>query len=213
MMRLLLAAALVGAFLTGCGAEASDDAPASGRRSPSPSPTSASASPATYFVRADTAAINKVAAAAQKSGGKALDAKSQTRCNRAGTRQGYPAWRRCWHGLLDPFKASLTSLGGQLTTLSARPFPEKCRTGLTTAASQFTSLAHRIDPLTRGIDSEKRPEQVRAMRTYDSTLNAIGKDFSAPFAPLTQVCYSPEDLASINASPSASPSVSASPSP
>ena len=57
-----------------------------------------------------------------------------------------------------------------------------------------------------GIDSKRRAAQVKALRIYGPTLGEISKSFAEPFRPVTQVCYSPKDLASIQASPRSSPS-------
>ena len=46
------------------------------------------------------------------------------------------------------------------------------------------------------------------MRTYVPNLRKMSKVWTEPFQALTQACYSPKDLASINASPSPSPSPS-----
>ena len=62
-----------------------------------------------------------------------------------------------------------------------------------------------VGGLLRGIDSKRRVAQVRALRIYGTTLGEISKSFAEPFQAVTQVCYSPKDLASINASPKPSP--------
>ncbi len=131
-------------------------------------------------------------------------------CNKAGNR-GYEQWRTCWHNLLDPFKASLTGLATELGTLAKRDFPEDCVTSLGAAEAAFTGFATEVEDLLAGIDSKRRAAQVRALRIYGTTLGEISKSFAEPFQAVTQVCYSPKDLASIQASPRPSPSPSESP--
>ena len=180
--------------VSGCGA-GDGDAESSGQKGePSASPT------ATYFVRADTDAINAAAVKAQKTGATAQSAKQQKSCNKAGER-GYEQWRSCWHELLDPFRAALAGLATELGTLAEREFPEDCVTSLEAGEAAFTGFATQVDGLLRGIDSKRRVAQVRALRIYDTTLGEISKSFAEPFQAVTQVCYSPKDLASINASP------------
>jgi hypothetical protein len=187
--------------LSGCGS--GDGASESGgdKRDPSASPT------ASYFVRADTDAINAAAVKAQTTGARAQAGKQQAACNKAGSR-GYEQWRTCWHDLLDPFKAALTGLSAQLGTLAKRDFPEDCVTSLEAAGTAFTGFATEVDGLLAGIDSKRRAAQVRALKIYGATLREISKSFAEPFQAVTQVCYSPKDLASIKASPRPSPSPS-----
>ena len=184
--------------VSGCGG-GDEDAGSSGKKGePSARPT------ASYFVRADTDAINSAAVRAQKTGAAAQAAKQQTSCNKAGER-GYEQWRRCWHNLLTPFRKALSGLATQLGTLAERDFPENCVTSLQAGEATFTGFATQVDGLLRGIDSKRRVAQVRALRIYDTTLGEISKSFAEPFQAVTQVCYSPKDLASINASPRSSP--------
>ena len=141
---------------------------------------------------------------AQKTGATAQAAKQQKSCNKAGER-GYEQWRSCWHKLLDPFRKALAGLATELGTLAEREFPEDCVTSLEAGEAAFTAFAAQVDGLLRGIDSKRRAAQVRALRIYDTTLGEISKSFAEPFQAVTQVCYSPKDLASINASPRPSP--------
>lgn len=203
MSRTLWATTMCALLLVGCGsgAESSSDASADGSdsaESPSSSPS------ATYFVKADTAQINKVAAKAQRSAVAAQNRKRLDACD-ATTAEGYAAWRACWHDLLDPFTASLQSVAATMTELSTRDLPDSCREELEQAARTFAARAKVISGLLAGIDSEQRKDQDRAMRTYTGSLEKMVKSWSEPFQALTQVCYSPEDLESINATPSPSP--------
>jgi hypothetical protein len=190
--------------VSGCGG---GDAESRGTKSaPSPSPT------ASYFIRADTDGINAAAVKAQKTGATAQAAKQQKSCNKAGER-GYDQWRSCWHELLVPFSKALAGLATELGTLAEREFPEDCVTSLEAGEAAFTGFATQVDGLLRGIDSKRRVAQVRALRIYDNTLGEISKSFAEPFQAVTQVCYSPKDLASINASPRSSPEPSPSQTP
>ncbi len=185
--------------VSGCGSGESDADDDKG--DPSSSPT------ASYFVKADTDAINAVAVKAQTTGARAQAAKQQAACNKAASR-GYERWRTCWHNLLEPFEAALTGLATQLGTLAERDFPDDCVTSLKAAEAAFTGFATEVEDLHKGIDSKRRAAQVRALKIYGTTLGEISKSFAEPFQAVTQVCYSPKDLASINASPRPSPSPS-----
>ncbi len=200
-MRATICAFAVGVALTlpGCGSGDGGSESGGDKGDPSASPT------ASYLVRADTDAINAVAVKAQQTGAKAQAAKEQAACNKAG-RDGYKQWRACWHDLLDPFSTAMTDLAAQLGALAKRDFPDDCVTSLEAAQAAFTGFAAEVDGLLEGIDSKRRATQVRALRLYDTTLGEISKSFAEPFQTVTQVCYSPEDLASINASPKPSPS-------
>ena len=112
-----------------------------------------------------------------------------------------------------PFRKALAGLATELGTLAEREFPEDCVTSLEAGEAAFTGFATQVDGLLRGIDSKRRVAQVRALRIYDTTLGEISKSFAEPFQAVTQVCYSPKDLASINASPKSSPEPSPSESP
>ena len=191
-------AMVVAMTVSGCGAGDGNAGSGSKKGKPSASPS------ATYFVRADTDAINGAAVKAQKTGATAQSAKQQKSCNKAGER-GYEQWRACWQRLLAPFRKALAGLATQLGTLAERGFPEDCVTSLEAGEAAFTGFATQVDGLLRGIDSKRRVAQVRALRIYDTTLGEISKSFAEPFRAVTQVCYSPKDLASINASPRSSP--------
>jgi hypothetical protein len=192
--------------VSGCGGGDGEAESGSQKGKPSASPT------ATYFVRADTDAINAAAVKAQKTGATAQAAKQQKSCNKAGQR-GYDQWRSCWHKLLAPFRKALAGLAAEFGALAEREFPDDCVTSLEAGEAAFTGFATQADGLLRGIDSKRRTAQVRALRIYDTTLGEISKSFAEPFQAVTQVCYSPKDLASINASPRSSPKPSPSESP
>ena len=189
--------------VSGCGS--GDKEPESGGEK---GDSSASASPTTsYFGRADTNSINAVVVKAQQTGQKAQSPKEQAACNKASD-QGYQAWRTCWHNLLDPLQAALTGIATELGTLAERDFPKDCVTSLEAAEAAFTGFAAKIEGLLAGIDSKRRAAQVRALKTYSATLGELAKSFVEPFRPVTQACYSPEDLAKLKASARPSPSPS-----
>ena len=175
----------------------------SGDSSSGKSDTDKSASPsAGYFTLDDTAAINEVAAPAQAAGAKAIAPARMAACNKS---DGYPAWRACWHGLLDPFARGLGSLSETFKSLAAKDLPEDCVTQLETAAETVSGFAGRVEGLLRGIDSDNAAAQAKTAKKYGATVSGIQAGFAKPFQEMTQVCYSPKDLASINASPSAKP--------
>lgn len=199
MLRTVCATVIGALLLVGCGSggDSSADTGDSGA-SPSAGPST------TYFVRADTDQINRVTARAQKAAVAAQAQKRIEACD-AKTAEGYAAWRACWHRLLDPFEASLRAVATTLTERGAQDLPQSCRTELERAATTFVARAKVVSGLLAGIDSEQRKDQDRAMRTYTGSLEKMAKKWAKPFQDLTQACYSPEELASINASPSASP--------
>ena len=175
---------------------------------PTSSPQPSATVEAAYLVRADTAKINRVARVAQDAGQRAGTERVTARCNRF---DAYPAWRACWHDVLDPYRTSLAALGTTMTAFEDRGFPEDCVTELRRAGATYAGLSGQVGGLLRGIDSPSRAAQTKAIRGYWRTLGRVGRRFSAPFRPVTQVCYSPRDLASINASPTPSASASATP--
>lgn len=203
----------VAVSLGGCGG---GDTSASGGESPpsaSASPSgSASASGAAevFFVEADSDAVNRVVARAQRSGGRAFASRQRDRCNAASDR-GYAAWRACWHGLLDPFRRDLVAVGTQLGSMAEQDLPSDCRAGLRQGRKRFAGYGDRIAALLRGIDSAERSAQVRSMDTYDSVIRRLGRGFTPYFQRLTRVCYSPQDLASIDAEAKARSSATPSP--
>ena len=200
MVRLLMALTLASLVLSGCGSDESSRAePTTSKPSSSSSPESAAA---TFFDAEDTAAINKNAAAAQEAGANARTATSMSRCNKVGA---YPAWRDCWHRLLDPVSQGHAGLAGTFVSMAKLDFPPECIAQLARSGRTYAGFGKRIDALLRGIDSDDRSAQIKATKSYVSTLDGISRDFAKPFQSLTQVCYSPQDLASINSSPTPSP--------
>ncbi len=213
MYRFVVAGLVLGLLLaSGCGADDGSSASEAGAESTaestteSGSSTSPGATPgATYFVEADTTAINAAAEPVRAAGVRAQAPAQLARCDRARSK-GYPQWRACFHGLLDPLQQGLQALAAQLNTLAARDFPPDCVRSLGAGADIYAGFGADVQGLLAGIDSDRRPAQARSMRTYSATLARFGEGYAAPFQALTRVCYSPEDLASIDAQPSASPS-------
>lgn len=197
MHRLVVALVLAFLLTSGCGSSGD-------QKSPSGSSPEASTAPAGYFEEADTTAINKAASAAQKAGAKAQDQKNYTKCDRAGSK-GFDQWRACWHRLLDPFQAALNALAAEMKALTSQDLPAACKSSLGSAADTFEGFARQVAGLLGGIDSDKRAAQAKSMRTYDKTLRQIAAGYTKPFQDMTQVCYSPSDLESINATPKSSP--------
>jgi hypothetical protein len=166
-------------------------------------PTESATSAASYFARTDTDAINAVADTAQKAGARAQAKASTLACNKSSDR-GYQAWRACWHLLLDPFGKALGAVATEFGTFAGRDFPEDCGSALGAAQETFTGFATKVDGLLAGIDSQRRPAQVKALKSYNATLTSIAAGYTKPFQSVTKVCYSPKDLASINARPTPS---------
>ena len=194
-------AALAVLLLTACGASSEADTSKEG---------GGSKAEERYFVTSDGQGLNRASAASFEAITKAQARASQVACNRAGA-QGYQAWRQCGHELLDPLKTALTSVGAEFRVLTSQDFPEECITELERGGETFLGFAGRVEALLDGIDSEKRPAQVKAMLSYGAQLSAISKGSAKPFQDATQACYSPKDLESINAEPA--PSGSPTPSP
>jgi hypothetical protein len=215
MPRLIMATLLVAVVLAGCGASSdsesgsdSTSAAGSGSEAQKPGATSRATPSASYFTEEDTAAINKPAAAVQLAGTAVRDSKRIATCSSI---RNYPRWRKCWHRLLDPYSAALNELARVVLSLRSHDVPETCITELRNAAQTFAGFAAKVEAVMAGIDSEKRADQVAAGKAYGATMDDAAAGFVKPFQTITRACYSPEDLASIDASPSATPSATPSP--
>ena len=197
MVRVALSTIFAVLLLAGCGGESDSTS--------QPKPSEKSSTPkVAYFVKSDTDAVNKATTVAIQAGNTAVDRKNIAACNRSSSK-GYPAWRACWHALLDPLKTALAGVQTQLATLSKKEnLAEKCATELGAAAQTFGGFATMVDGLTHGIDSDKRADQLKTGKTYDTTIRRIGDGYAKPFQALTKVCYSPSDLEKIQASPTPS---------
>ncbi|MET0999499.1 MAG: hypothetical protein ABWX73_12335 [Marmoricola sp.] len=195
-MRLVVCTLLVAFLVAGCGGE-SASTPKTSEKSSAPE--------VAYFVKSDTDAVNKATTAALEAGNVAVDKKNIAACNKASSK-GYPAWRACWHALLDPLQASMSGVQTRLAALAEKKnLPEACATQLTAAARSFGGFARQVAGLSAGIDSDDRAAQLRTGRTYVSTIRRIGDSYAKPFQSLTRVCYSPSDLAKIQSSATPSP--------
>ena len=194
--------------LTGCGGgdgrAGADEEPSGASAGPSESPSTE----ATYFVEADSDAVNAATARAQRSGAATTTPRRMARCDRAGEQQGYPAWRRCWHGLLDPFVRDLDGVAATLGTMAGQDLPSACTRELRAGKERFTTFGWRVEGLLAGIDAEDRAAQQRSMNSYRKVIGRVGEGFAPYFRTLTRACYSPSDLESIDASASAAASAS-----
>ena len=195
--------------LVSCGAEggssgsSSESSPSSSESASSgPSSDPSQTAQGTYFTEADSSAINAVARKSQAAAARSIAAPSLRRCNGA---NGYDAWRKCWHGLLDPYAVDLLAIGAEFDLLAKGAYPEPCVVQLKAAKQAFGGLAGRVKKLLAGFDSSQRSAQTRAVNTYVSTINSIEASYQKPFQDMTKVCYSPEDLAKLSASPAPSP--------
>jgi len=197
MIRTLVGMALA-LVLLGCGSEGTSDTGAEADTS-EPSQTEAP----TYFVEKDTATINVLAAAAQKATTRARADAAIDRCNQA-TEQGIAAYRTCLHDLLDPAQAKLTALAAGLSKLADQELPPACVTELSRASDAFSALGEQVGALLKGIESPQRAAQMKTARTYVATVDRVNQGYAGPFEQMTKVCYSPEDLAKITASPTPS---------
>lgn len=210
MRRSLVLSLICLVLLTGCGGS---DTPAgasakAGDETVTGEPTEGTApSPAaqTYFKSADSDAINASYTKVLAAGAKAKDRERVAKCVKAGDK-GYPAWRKCLHKLLDPFAATLTGLASGVGDLASPDLSAGCVSALDGAKSTFTAFRSKVDRLAAGFDSDDHEARKRAANGYFKTLEGIEAGYAEPFRVITQACYSPKDLESINASPSASPS-------
>ena len=101
MVRLAVGTIVALLLLSGCGGESDSAAqPKASEKSSTPK--------VAYFVKDDTDAINLATATAIEAGSTAVDKKNIAACNQASSK-GYPAWRACWHALLDPLKSYATA--------------------------------------------------------------------------------------------------------
>jgi hypothetical protein len=207
-MRSVLVAMVAGVVLlttAGCGSDGETDTK-SATASPSASPKASSSPAQKFFVEADSAAINETALPAQAAISKAYGAAA--RCDRVGSTKGYPAWRRCWHRLLDPAEKGLVDSAGVLTGLADKELPPRCVAALEDAAKALEGRARTVGAVMAGIDSPGRGAQTRAVNRMLRVLEDAHATFGKRLRGLTPLCYSPEDLKSIEAQPSQVPSQS-----
>ncbi len=212
MVRRLLVVSLSVLLLgSGCGSSASPDGSEgtagdakTGAATPEESAGSSAVPGGTYFTRTETDEINVVAAKVSKAGAHAAETKRVKACNKAADR-GVKPYRACLHKLLDPFATELGALATVFGTLAGRELPAECVESLGKAQVTYIGLKSQVEELLAGFDSDERKSQDRSAQKYYKTLDTIGAAYPKPFQEMTQVCYSPEDLASINASPSPSP--------
>lgn len=208
-MRSVLVAMVAGVVLlttAGCGSEGKSDTQSAAAASRSASPKPSSSPAPKYFVEADSAAINETALPAQAAISKAHG--SAARCDRVGSTKGYPAWRRCWHRLLDPAEKGLVDSAGVLTGLADKELPPRCVAALEDAAKALEGRARTVGAVLAGIDSPGRGAQTRAVNRMLRVLEDAHATFGKRLRGLTPLCYSPEDLKSIEAQPSQVPSQS-----
>lgn len=203
-MRSLLVGLVAGVLLltTACGSDAESDAAAS----PSPSAEASSSPERQYFGDAESSAINDTALPAQDALTKAHG--SMARCDRAAESGGYPAWRRCWHRVLDPAEQGIADSSEVLDELAGRPLPPRCVAALTATSKLLAAHARTVGALTEGIDSNRRGVQQRAINRLQRVLEDAHGTFGKRFGGMTPLCYSPEDLKSIEAEPSQAPTES-----
>ncbi len=211
MRRLLVVCLSVLLLGSGCGSSASPDdseGTAGGAKTGAPTPEASAGSSAVpgsnYFTDTETDSINVVAAKVSKAAVNAAATKRVNACNKA-TSRGVKPYRACLHKLLDPYATELGALATVFGTLAGQDLPEECVTSLGKAQVTYTGLKSQVEGLLAGFDSDERKSQNRSARGYYKTLDAVATAYPKPFQDMTQVCYSPDDLASINASPSPSP--------
>ncbi|HET7350278.1 MAG TPA: hypothetical protein VFJ28_05025 [Marmoricola sp.] len=207
-MKSVLVGLVAGVLLlttAGCGSDGESDA-GSAATSPSASAKASSSPAPTYFGDAESSAINDTALPAQDAITKAHGA--MARCDRVGSSDGYPAWRRCWHRLLDPAEKGLVDSSGVLTELAGKPLPPRCVAALEAAAKALQGHARTVAAVMAGIDSPRLGAQTRAVNRMRRVLEEAHGAFGKRFGGLTPLCYSPEDLKSIEAEPSQVPSES-----
>ncbi len=212
MRRLLLVTLSVLLLGSGCGSSGSTPGSADGKAgdaktggvTPQPSDGASNPPGVTYFTQTESDSINAIAGKATQAGAKAVDDKQVQACNKAAERGPGP-YRTCLHALLEPVASALGDLAAEFGRLAGREFPPECVTSLGEAQVTFTGLSSRVAEILGRFDSEDTKAQNRAARTYYKSLEEVSGGFTKPFQEMTQACYSPQDLASINASPSASP--------
>lgn len=197
MHRLLTGLALVLA-LGACGTNPSAQPPRVPPTSASPSP-SVTADPQRYFRRADSNTVNAAAGPAQAAIRRAT-ARNRS-CNRF---TDYSAWRRCWHGLLDPVVKGLARTAAAMDRLARHDLPRKCVRLLHAGNHRFDLHRKVMVAHVAAIDGDDYEAQRRAVNDVGRVLARTQKAYAVTFPPLTQACYSPADLASINAPPPAS---------
>ena len=208
MRPAVVSSVVVTLLLAGCGGSGSSSgSSAESRKTPTSVVTNEpSSSPAeqTFFVKSDTDAINSRLSKAVQLGTNAVDRKRIETCNKAGDR-GYPAWRKCWHGLLDPLGTAVSAVATQFATMSAQGFPRGCVRAIQKVEAAFKSFRTKVVELAAGFDSDDVQVRAGVANRYTKVLHSMSGDFGKHLPALTQACYSPQDLASLSAAPSASP--------
>ncbi len=117
---------------------------------------------------------------------------------------GYAPYRACVHKLLEPVVANLDAIATAIRRTARPEMTAACTKAIDETATFYDSYSENITGLLAGFDDDARAAQVKSSKDYFPLLGRLSRRFDSPLADLTQPCYSPEDLASINASPSAS---------
>ncbi len=211
MRRLLLAAVSVLLLGSGCGsasstgsAEADTPGAASADASAEPTTEPTGATNATYFSRTESDSLNALSNKVWQAGTKAESPKQVEACNKAGGR-GFGPYRTCLHGLLDPLSAAVGDLAAEFGNLADREFSTDCAASLRASQKTSSGLQSKLENLLAGYDSDDPKAQKRSAQGYAKTVTSLSPALTGIFQGITASCYSPEDLASINASPSPSP--------
>lgn len=198
-------------LLSACGSSSDEAAPASPRSSSSSSGATpgsggvtSEAVDETYFTDAESDALNVPARTSQAAAARAVLPANQRRCNRARDR-GFGPWRACWHGLLDPYSKDLLAVGAAFELLSSGAFGDRCVSELKKSNQVFVGLSRRVDRVLAGIDSSRYSAQVKAINSYNQTVDGVEAAYAKPFRATTRVCYSPAVLEKLDSSASASP--------
>lgn len=167
------------------------------------SPTSAASPAEGFFVEADSTELNAAAQQAQDALAVVGSAKQIRRCNTAGDR-GYDAWRKCFHQGLDPLVSGLDKASTKLEEMSDREFVSACQDALGSASTVLAEQRDVVAKMLKVVDGPPGAAVQRFARNFEDDAHKVRDTVSGEYSALTQACYSPEDLASINASPSSS---------
>ncbi|MCY7395293.1 MAG: hypothetical protein LH468_03910 [Nocardioides sp.] len=206
--------ALLG-LLSACGGDESEPSAAESSSTPpedtesaSPSEDTESASPSPsaepgYFVSEDTDRMNGALAAFDPLMKMAVAPKRLNECNRVAEEVGYAPWRTCLHALIDPLIANLDDVAAAIRASDRASINPECSTAVEVAATFFDSEHAGLIGLMKGFDSDDRAAQARSAGKLAATLLKLQRGINKPLTDLSQLCYSPEDLATIT--PSASP--------
>lgn len=189
-------AAILATVVTGCGGADG----AGGSSAPSAAAQSETPAEPTYYTEADTDALNAVIGPASTAQQQMTRRAAVEACN--GLREDLKSWRACWTALVEPAARGLGQASTTVLGQVADDMPQACADASEEYASALKAARKDLERLLQDLTNGKAAVQRRAARDYAKSAEAAGTALTEALPDLTQACYSPADLASIEASPS-----------